>query len=93
MISRAAGLDIGHIVAAQSQEGWYEASMAEKPCSYLFSPGAGGGSRGLCPLVKTLTSRRQVSSEVLMYNMVTIVNNMLYNGKFVRVDLRRVYHT
>lgn len=29
-VSRAAGLDIGHVVATQLQEGWCEASIAEK---------------------------------------------------------------
>lgn len=29
-ISRAASLDIGHEVATELQEGWYEASIGEK---------------------------------------------------------------
>lgn len=45
-ISRAASLDIGHEVATELQEGWYEASIGEKA----------GVCWGGCPLLKTLTS-------------------------------------
>lgn len=51
-VSRAAGLDIGHVVATQLQEGWCEASIAEKAGSQFSGLEVVGGG----PSVKTLTS-------------------------------------
>ena len=50
LISRAAGLYIGYIVAILLQEGWYDVSIAEKAYSCYLAKG------GSCPLVKNFIS-------------------------------------
>ena len=68
MISRAAGLGIGYIVATLLQEGWYEVSTAEKACSCLFSQGSGGFS-----LVRTLISQPPLESTMAVLHRDSLV--------------------
>ena len=66
MISRAAGLDIGHTVVTLLQEGWYSdnivTSIAGKACSCLLSQGVERGG-GDCSLVKTLFHNQSMGIE------------------------------